>query len=62
MLKYDDVMNDQRKVIFEHRIDIMGRDDVSDTVADLRQQVVRRAGGRVHPAQRLRRAVEHRRS
>ncbi len=34
-------MNDQRKVIFEHRIDIMGRDDVSDTVADLRQQVVR---------------------
>ena len=34
-------MNDQRKVIFEHRIDIMGRDDVSDTVIDLRQQVVR---------------------
>jgi preprotein translocase subunit SecA len=41
VLKYDDVMNDQRKVIFEHRIDIMGRDDVSDTVTDLRQQVVR---------------------
>jgi preprotein translocase subunit SecA len=41
VLKYDDVMNDQRKVIFEHRIDIMGRDDVSDTVSDLREQVVR---------------------
>ena len=41
VLKYDDVMNDQRKVIFEHRIDIMGRDDVSDTVLDLRNQVVR---------------------
>jgi preprotein translocase subunit SecA len=41
VLKYDDVMNDQRKVIFEHRIDIMGRDDVSDTVGDLREQVVR---------------------
>jgi preprotein translocase subunit SecA len=40
VLKYDDVMNDQRKVIFEHRIDIMGRDDVSDTVTDLRQQVI----------------------
>jgi preprotein translocase subunit SecA len=40
VLKYDDVMNDQRKVIFEHRIDIMGRDDVSDTVAELRGQVV----------------------
>ena len=59
VLKYDDVMNDQRKVIFEHRIDIMGRDDVSDTVGDMRQQVVQRAGGGVHPAQRLRRAVEH---
>jgi len=34
------VMNDQRKVIFEHRIDIMGRDDVSETVTDMRQQVV----------------------
>src|SRR4051812_14855101 len=41
ILKYDNVMNDQRKVVFEHRIDIMGRDDVSDTVIDLRQQVVR---------------------
>ena len=40
VLKYDDVMNDQRKVIFEHRIDIMGRDDVKDTVAEMRQQVV----------------------
>jgi preprotein translocase subunit SecA len=40
VLKYDDVMNDQRKVIFEHRIDIMGRDDVSETVTDMRQQVV----------------------
>ena len=40
VLKYDDVMNDQRKVIFEHRIDIMGREDVSDTIGDLRQQVV----------------------
>ena len=40
VLKYDDVMNDQRKVIFEHRIDIMGREDVSDTVSDMRQQVV----------------------
>jgi preprotein translocase subunit SecA len=40
ILKYDDVMNDQRKVIFEQRIDIMGHDDVSETVADMRSQVV----------------------
>ena len=40
VLKYDDVMNDQRKVIFEQRIDMMGHDDVSETVADMRAQVV----------------------
>jgi preprotein translocase subunit SecA len=40
VLKYDDVMNDQRKVIFEQRLDIMGSDDVSETVEDLRHQVV----------------------
>ncbi len=40
ILKYDDVMNDQRKVIFDQRIDIMGEDDVSETVKDLRHQVV----------------------
>jgi preprotein translocase subunit SecA len=40
LLKYDDVMNDQRKVIFEQRIDMMGHDDVSETVSDMRGQVV----------------------
>jgi preprotein translocase subunit SecA len=39
ILKYDDVMNDQRKVIFDQRIDIMAEEDVSETVADLRRQV-----------------------
>lgn len=49
ILKYDDVMNDQRKVIFDQRIDIMGQDDVSETVADLRNQVVRELVGRFIP-------------
>ncbi len=40
ILKYDDVMNDQRKVIFEQRLDIMGVDDVSETVTELRNQLV----------------------
>ena len=40
VLKYDDVMNDQRKVIFEQRLEIMSSDDVSETVTDLRHQVV----------------------
>ena len=39
ILKYDDVMNDQRKVIFEQRLDIMAMDDVSETIVDFRHQV-----------------------
>jgi preprotein translocase subunit SecA len=41
ILKYDDVMNDQRKVIFGERVDIMSEEDVSETVADLRHKVVK---------------------
>ncbi len=40
VLKYDDVMNDQRKVIFDQRLDIMGNDDVSETIKDMRGQIV----------------------
>ncbi len=39
ILKYDDVLNDQRKVIFEQRREIMGAEDVSDQIADFREQV-----------------------
>ncbi|MEZ5910634.1 MAG: preprotein translocase subunit SecA [Hyphomicrobiaceae bacterium] len=39
VLKYDDVMNDQRKVIFEQRIEIMAREDVSEMVTEMRHQV-----------------------
>jgi preprotein translocase subunit SecA len=40
ILKYDDVLNDQRKVIFEQRKEIMGADDVADQIADFREEVV----------------------
>ena len=40
ILKYDDVMNDQRKVIFEQRIDIMSQEDVSETISDMRREVI----------------------
>ncbi|MCB1414958.1 MAG: preprotein translocase subunit SecA [Nitratireductor sp.] len=40
LLKFDDVMNDQRKVIFEQRIDLMKAEDISDTIADMRNEVV----------------------
>ncbi|HEY8950342.1 MAG TPA: preprotein translocase subunit SecA [Rhizomicrobium sp.] len=40
ILKYDNVLNDQRKVIFEQRKEIMGADDVSNEIADFREQIV----------------------
>jgi preprotein translocase subunit SecA len=40
LLKYDDVMNDQRKAIFEQRREIMESDDLSDVVKDMRDQVI----------------------
>ena len=40
LLKFDDVMNDQRKVIYAQRIDLMEATDVSDTVTDMRSEIV----------------------
>ncbi|WP_234190011.1 preprotein translocase subunit SecA [Shinella sp. NM-101] len=40
LLKYDDVLNDQRKVIFEQRIELMDGDNLSEIVGDMRQEVV----------------------
>ena len=40
LLKFDDVMNDQRKVIFGQRLEIMQAEDVDEIVQDMRHQVV----------------------
>ena len=40
LLKFDDVMNDQRKVIFEQRRDIMNAEDVASTIKDMRYDVI----------------------
>jgi len=40
LLKYDDVMNDQRKVIYEQRRDIMKSKDIADTISDMRIDVI----------------------
>lgn len=40
ILKYDDVMNDQRKVIFEQRLEFMDAEDVSETITEMRHDVV----------------------
>ncbi len=39
LLKYDDVMNDQRKVIYEQRIELMEVSDVHETITDMRADV-----------------------
>jgi preprotein translocase subunit SecA len=40
LLKYDDVMNDQRKVIYEQRKEIMSARDVAATVTDMRLETI----------------------
>ncbi|MBB4618461.1 preprotein translocase subunit SecA [Sphingomonas abaci] len=40
VVEYDDVMNDQRKVIYEQRSDIMDAESVDDMVADMRAETV----------------------
>ncbi|RFZ86319.1 preprotein translocase subunit SecA [Shinella sp. WSJ-2] len=40
LLKYDDVLNDQRKVIFEQRIELMDSENLSEIVSDMRNEVV----------------------
>ena len=41
LLKYDDVMNDQRKVIYEQRKELMVADCVTDTIKDMRDDCIR---------------------
>ncbi len=40
LLKFDDVMNDQRKVVYEQRREIMNSRDVAATVADMRNETI----------------------
>ncbi|MEP4768616.1 MAG: preprotein translocase subunit SecA [Roseibium sp.] len=40
LLKFDDVMNDQRKVVFDQRIELMDSEAIQDAVADMRHDVI----------------------
>ncbi|MCE7030343.1 preprotein translocase subunit SecA [Jiella avicenniae] len=40
LLKYDDVMNDQRRVIFDQRLELMDAAELDDTVADMREETI----------------------
>jgi preprotein translocase subunit SecA len=50
LLKYDDVMNDQRKVIYEQRKEVMSADIVDSIVDDMRHDVIERFVSRNVPA------------
>ncbi|OYY79220.1 MAG: preprotein translocase subunit SecA [Sphingomonas sp. 28-62-20] len=49
VVEYDDVMNDQRKVIYEQRSDIMDADTVGDVVTDMRTETVNTLVGTACP-------------
>ena len=40
LLEYDDVANDQRKVIYDQRAELMSTEDISDTVHAIREDVI----------------------
>ncbi|BCX18414.1 MAG: protein translocase subunit SecA [Geminicoccaceae bacterium] len=40
LLRFDDVMNDQRKVVYEQRMELIKAENVADTVRDMRHQVI----------------------
>ncbi|MCW9039944.1 MAG: preprotein translocase subunit SecA, partial [Rhodospirillales bacterium] len=40
LLKFDDVMNDQRKVVYEQRKELMVAEEVAESIADMREEVI----------------------
>ena len=49
VVEYDDVMNDQRKVIYEQRADIMDAETIGDVVEDMRAETVNAIIGEAIP-------------
>ena len=49
LLRFDDVMNDQRKVIYEQRRDLMDTEDVSETIEGMRHETVEDMVARAMP-------------
>ncbi len=50
LLKFDNIMNDQRKVIYEQRRDIMAAEHVTQTIRDLREDVIHDLVAKAIPA------------
>jgi preprotein translocase subunit SecA len=53
LLKFDDVMNDQRKVVYEQRREIMSARDVASTIADMRGETIEEMVGHAIPENSL---------
>jgi len=53
LLRFDDVMNDQRKVVYQQRKEIMAAADVSAMIADMRDEVIDNLVARCVPANAL---------
>ncbi|EOX3376912.1 preprotein translocase subunit SecA [Vibrio cholerae] len=53
LLEYDDVANDQRKVVYELRDELMGADDISDMIAQNREDVLNAVMDEYIPPQSL---------
>ncbi|MGP9567689.1 preprotein translocase subunit SecA [Halomonas sp. AOP5-B2-8] len=53
LLEYDDVANDQRRVIYEQRNDILAADNVADAVIGIREEVMEEAISDYVPPQSL---------
>jgi preprotein translocase subunit SecA len=53
LLKFDDVMNDQRKVIYEQRKEIMASKDVAATITDMRHETIEAMVARTMPENSL---------
>jgi preprotein translocase subunit SecA len=53
LLKFDDVMNDQRKVVYEQRKEIMSAREVAETIADMRNETIAEMVARAIPENSL---------
>ena len=53
LLEYDDVANDQRKVVYQQRDELMNVDDISETIESLRRDVLTERHRRLYPRQSI---------
>jgi preprotein translocase subunit SecA len=53
LLRFDDVMNDQRKVVYQQRREIMSAPDIAATIVDMRHEVIEGVVARAIPPNAL---------